>query len=513
MRTLLVHITTILFLLFALTTVVQAESREEAYFFTLTHRNGMLDDNVLQMLQLPDDRMAIMTNEGINIYGDRAFKTVRLDTTLYTPISNYRGQTHLYIDRQSILWIKTRGKVCCLNLKTLRWIHQPFHQFKLPRQPQDVFVDHNRQVWLVVDNCLMSADGKAHISLDPSFGNLQDMDVLQNTVYSFYGSGKIGVADITTGKIVETLSAYPKSVADNYSSTSLVAKSVDNKFYQIRTGNGGSVFLCFDPQTRKVRELFHCSYLLHTLNVASANEILISTQHGYLLFNLNISDLPREITQLSLPDGTSLSTGINTVYRDHDGGIWFGTYHNGIIYVSPYLGLFFQPEKHNGKTVAIVVVSVVVILLTLLIIRKKRKTKDTLSEDSLSLPTSTIVDFASTASEPVSSDSSEQELLQKARTLIEQHLSDSSYGVEQLAADLCMERTGLYKKIVALTGDKPVNFIKNIRLKQAAALLRDGRLSINEIALQTGFSSPSYFTKCFKSHFGIKPSEYSEKKR
>lgn len=84
MRTLLVHITTILFLLFALTTVAQAESREEAYFFTLTHRNGMLDDNVLQMLQLPDDRMAIMTNEGINIYGDRAFKTVRLDTTLHS---------------------------------------------------------------------------------------------------------------------------------------------------------------------------------------------------------------------------------------------------------------------------------------------------------------------------------------------------------------------------------------------------------------------------------------------
>lgn len=493
MRTLLVHITSILFLLFALTTVAQAESREEAYFFTLTHRNGMLDDNVLQMLQLPDDRMAIMTNEGINIYGDRTFKTVRLDTTLFTPISNYRGQTHLYVDRQSVLLIKIKGKVCCLNLQTLHWIRQPFRQFKLPRQPQDVFVDHDRQVWLVVDNYLVSADGKARITLNPSFGNLQDMDVLNNTVYTFYGSGKIGVSDISTGKTIETICAYPKSVAGNYSSTSLVAKSIDNKFYQIRTGKGGSVFLCFNPQTRKVKELFHCSYLLHTLNVASVNEILISTQHGYLLFNLNISERPREITQLSLPDGTSLSTGINTVYRDHDGGIWLGTYHNGIIYVSPYLGLFFQPEKHYGMTIAIVVVSVVVILFILLIIRKKMESSsETTSEDL-------------TSSEPA-----EQELLQKARTLIEQHLSDSSYGVEQLAADLCMERTGLYKKIVALTGDKPVNFIKNIRLKQAATLLRDGRLSINEIALQTGFSSPSYFTKCFKSHFGVKPSEYTE---
>lgn len=500
MRTLLVHITSILFLLLALTTAAQAESREGDYFFVLNHRNGMLDDNVLQMLQLPDDRMAIMTSKGINIYGDRTFKTVPLDTTVFTPISNYRGQTHLYVDRHSVLWIKIRGKVCCLNLQTLHWIRQPFRQFKFPRQPQDVFVDHNRQVWLVADNYLMSADGKARIPLNPSFGNLQDMDVLHNMVYTFYGSGKIGVADISTGKTTETLSTYPENVAGKYSSTSLVAKSIDNKFYQIRTGKGGSVFLCFNPQTRKVKELFHCSYLLHTLNVASANEILISTQHGYLLFNLNISERPREITQLSLPDGTSLSTGINTVYRDHDGGIWLGTYHNGIIYVSPYLGLFFQPEKHYGKTIAIVVVSVVVILLILLIIRKKRKVK--ISSESASSQTA--------SSEPFSSDSAEQELLQKARTLIEQHLSDSSYGVEQLAADLCMERTGLYKKIVALTGDKPVNFIKNIRLKQAATLLRDGRLSINEIALQTGFSSPSYFTKCFKSHFGVKPSEYTD---
>ena len=67
MRTLLVHITSILFLLLALTTAAQAESREGDYFFVLNHRNGMLDDNVLQMLQLPDDRIAIMTN-GVSIF-------------------------------------------------------------------------------------------------------------------------------------------------------------------------------------------------------------------------------------------------------------------------------------------------------------------------------------------------------------------------------------------------------------------------------------------------------------
>lgn len=102
----------------------------------------------------------------------------------------------------------------------------------------------------------------------------------------------------------------------------------------------------------------------------------------------------------------------------------------------------------------------------------------------------------------------EPELILQVRALIEQHLEDGEYGVEQLAQDLCMERTGLYKKLTALTNTTPVAFIRSIRLHRAAALLQEGKQSVNEIAERTGFSSPSYFTKCFKKEFGVLPSEY-----
>ena len=102
----------------------------------------------------------------------------------------------------------------------------------------------------------------------------------------------------------------------------------------------------------------------------------------------------------------------------------------------------------------------------------------------------------------------EPELILQVRTLVEQHLEDGEYGVEQLARDLCMERTGLYKKLTALTDTTPVAFIRSIRLRRAAALLQEGKLTVNEIAERTGFSSPSYFTKCFKKEFGVLPSEY-----
>ena len=93
------------------------------------------------------------------------------------------------------------------------------------------------------------------------------------------------------------------------------------------------------------------------------------------------------------------------------------------------------------------------------------------------------------------------ELILQVRALVEQHLEDGEYGVEQLAQDLCMERTGLYKKLTALTNTTPVAFIRSIRLHRAAALLQEGKQSVNEIAELTGFSSPSYFTKCFKKEF------------
>lgn len=83
----------------------------------------------------------------------------------------------------------------------------------------------------------------------------------------------------------------------------------------------------------------------------------------------------------------------------------------------------------------------------------------------------------------------EPELILQVRALVEQHLEDGEYGVEQLAQDLCMERTGLYKKLTALTNTTPVAFIRSIRLHRAAALLQEGKQSVNEITFATEIQS------------------------
>lgn len=88
----------------------------------------------------------------------------------------------------------------------------------------------------------------------------------------------------------------------------------------------------------------------------------------------------------------------------------------------------------------------------------------------------------------------EPELILQVRALVEQHLEDGEYGVEQLAQNLCMERTGLYKKLTALTDTTPVAFIRSIRLHRAAALLQEGKQSVNEITFATEIQSDVFRT-------------------
>ena len=100
------------------------------------------------------------------------------------------------------------------------------------------------------------------------------------------------------------------------------------------------------------------------------------------------------------------------------------------------------------------------------------------------------------------------EWLQKAIATVEEHMNDEHYSVEQLSADMCMSRMTFYRKIQAATGQKPTEFIRTIRLRRAAELLHEGRLTITEISYETGFSSVSYFSRCFRSMFGVPPTGY-----
>ncbi|MCR5312998.1 MAG: helix-turn-helix domain-containing protein [Bacteroidaceae bacterium] len=102
----------------------------------------------------------------------------------------------------------------------------------------------------------------------------------------------------------------------------------------------------------------------------------------------------------------------------------------------------------------------------------------------------------------------EQRFVATAKAKVEENISNSNYTTEDFASDMCMSRMNLYRKLQKVTGQKPTEFIRMIRLQYAAKLLKDGELSIAEISEKVGFSTPSYFTKCFKDAFGVLPTRY-----
>jgi AraC-like DNA-binding protein len=93
---------------------------------------------------------------------------------------------------------------------------------------------------------------------------------------------------------------------------------------------------------------------------------------------------------------------------------------------------------------------------------------------------------------------------------VEENLGRPDYNVEVLSEDMCMSRITLYRRMQELTGLAPTEFIRDIRLKKAAQLLAQSPdASVADVARKVGFSTPKYFSRCFKEKFGVQPSDYA----
>ena len=106
--------------------------------------------------------------------------------------------------------------------------------------------------------------------------------------------------------------------------------------------------------------------------------------------------------------------------------------------------------------------------------------------------------------------SKDQEFLKKAIKCLEENLSNSNFGVDDLYRELGLSRTQLYRKLKGLVGQSANEFIRSFRLKRAAQLLKQQEMTISEVTYYVGFNDLQYFRYCFKKQFGSNPSEYAQ---
>ncbi len=119
-------------------------------------------------------------------------------------------------------------------------------------------------------------------------------------------------------------------------------------------------------------------------------------------------------------------------------------------------------------------------------------------------------DKTTLSKEPVSD--VDKGFVDRFRELIEENLADSELSVEDLGGKMGLSRVQLYRKIKALTNYSPNELVRIARLKKAASLLASSEKTISEITYEVGFTSPSYFTKCYKDYFGESPTDFLKRR-
>ena len=102
------------------------------------------------------------------------------------------------------------------------------------------------------------------------------------------------------------------------------------------------------------------------------------------------------------------------------------------------------------------------------------------------------------------------QLMERIMQTVNEHLQDPDFNVDRLCEEVGLSRTQLHRKMKEITGISTGEFIRNLRLQQAARLIREGKINIAQVAYSVGFNNQTYFSTVFKKHFGRTPTEYAD---
>ena len=102
----------------------------------------------------------------------------------------------------------------------------------------------------------------------------------------------------------------------------------------------------------------------------------------------------------------------------------------------------------------------------------------------------------------------DRDFLDRLHNAVSEHISSENVDVAFLSDTMCMSRATLYRKVKALTGLSPNEYIRKVRMQVAEQLLAQGKFTVSEVSFKVGINSTPYFRQCFKEEFGVNPSDY-----
>lgn len=306
------------------------------------------------------------------------------------------------------------------------------------------------------------------------------------SVESVYGEGSVFTVSLPLNKEVyatieetTTLSGDNKQIMD----ASDIVSVVENEGTVVEK----STVLFIDDD----KELL---YVLQQTFLGKYN-VLVAETAKCALEQLSHNDIDMIVCDITLPDmiGWDLCKKIKTDYR---------YMHIPIIILTAKQGVEDQVVSYNIGTDGFLTkpfeIKVLEARIDNLILTYKRLQSTFRKEQSMDF---SILPYQA----------ADKKLLEKITFTVREHLEEAEFDLEMLSKELGMSKSTLHRKIKAMTGLTPLDFIRNIKMKEACVMLNARQLSISEIAYALGFTNPKYFTKCFKDEFGVTPTEFQQK--
>lgn len=295
--------------------------------------NGLGDDRIYHILQANDGRMIFTTHDVMSVYDAHSFHNVPHTKGYGMPLKVYNGAYHCYVGAGNLLWIKDNHSLRCLDVKSLSFVKDCdalLQGLTGCNNVVDMFCDTEGKVWCVSSDNRLVAEGGKSVSLPNGNGELQDLIDDHSYVYLFFSNTSVVVLNKKTLKTVHSSRAFDD---DRYSGTSLVVATPNNKLYQLRNGFDKGACLCYDTKNHTWKTVIELPYIVHTITVAN-DRAYITTQQDMWEVDSN-NDEAIVISRLLLDGTPILPKQMNSVYVDNQGGVWIGSYANGLLYSHP----------------------------------------------------------------------------------------------------------------------------------------------------------------------------------
>lgn len=346
------HLITLWVILFC-SCMVQAQE-----YFPIDTDDGLSENNVRNIIQLPDGRMVVTTNGLINVYNGTDFSYLHFKESNIYPLTSYDGFHHSYLDESGRMWQKIFHGLILVDFhkdKVESNLDKVFKEMGVNYAVADFFIDDSKNLWFVTrDDKLFVYDVKRKKTslflTQASFqGNkqeqLMDIALIDGYLLLFYKSGVHVCYNYATKRKIYVDTSITNLISGNYNHTVYVIPR-KHSFLQMQDGSlDKGILLSYQLKTRKWEVVLQTNYWLNTLDFDVDGSIKVCCKEG--LWNIS-PDLHEKhfVSNFKTVEGANLATEVSTIYLDNEGGTWIGTLDRGLLYSHPKR--YFL--KNIGKT-------------------------------------------------------------------------------------------------------------------------------------------------------------------